>query len=150
MMQKLYAMVKRKKKARKGKGFSKDELKAAGLTVGIALNMGVPVDTRRSTKHGANIRSLKKYFEKDEDIVDRAKAEVKQSKVADGEVARSLTQIKGIGRKRAEKLVSMGINSVKKLAEADSKALAEKINVSEKRVSRWVGDASKLTPRKKK
>jgi predicted flap endonuclease-1-like 5' DNA nuclease len=147
-MQKLHALVNRKKKTRKGKGFSKDELKEAGLTVGIALKMGVPVDTRRSTKHSENIRALKKSLERDEHRGDRVKAEVKQSRAADSEAVRSLTQVTGIGQKGAEKLIVVGINSLNKLAKADSKALAEKIGVSEKRVSRWIKEASKLTSRK--
>jgi predicted flap endonuclease-1-like 5' DNA nuclease len=149
-MQKLHAMVNRKKKTRKGKGFSKDELKEAGLTFGIALKMSVPVDTRRSTKHSENIHALKKYLEKDEHREDRAKPKVKQSKTADSEATKSLTQVTGIGQKGAEKLlIIVGINSVNELAKADSKALAEKISVSEKRVSRWIREANKLSSRKK-
>jgi len=46
---KLKAIVKRKRRIRVGKGFSRDELKAVGLSVKQALKMGIPVDVRRST-----------------------------------------------------------------------------------------------------
>jgi len=48
---KLKAIVKRKRRIRVGKGFSRDELKAVGLSVKQALKMGIPVDVRRSTMH---------------------------------------------------------------------------------------------------
>ena len=54
-----------------------------------------------------------------------------------------LTSIKGLGGKRAEKLKSCGVHSVQDLANSDSKALSEKLEISEKRVSEWIGEAKK-------
>ena len=54
-----------------------------------------------------------------------------------------LTSIEGIGVKRAEKLKSCGVRSVQDLANFDPKELSEKLQVSEKVVSKWVNEAKK-------
>ena len=54
-----------------------------------------------------------------------------------------LTSIEGIGVKRAEKLKSCGVRSVQDLANFDPKELSEKLQVSEKRVSKWINEAKK-------
>ena len=54
-----------------------------------------------------------------------------------------LTSIEGIGVNRAEKLKSFGVNSVQDLANFDPKELSEKLQVSEKRVSKWIDEAKK-------
>jgi DNA-binding protein len=55
-----------------------------------------------------------------------------------------LTSIEGIGVNRAEKLKSCGVNSVQDLANFDPKELSEKLQVSEKRVSKWIDEAKKV------
>jgi len=52
-----------------------------------------------------------------------------------------LTSIEGIGVKRAEKLNSCGVNSVQDLADFDPKELSQKLQISEKRVSKWINEA---------
>lgn len=47
---------------RRGRGFSKEELKEAGLTVGNARDLGLYVDERRRTKHKENLSFLAKYL----------------------------------------------------------------------------------------
>ncbi|MEM2314662.1 MAG: ribosomal protein L13e [Candidatus Bathyarchaeia archaeon] len=54
------AIVYRKGKKRAGKGFSKEELKAVGLSIKEALALKIPVDPRRRTKHEENVKALKK------------------------------------------------------------------------------------------
>jgi DNA-binding protein len=54
-----------------------------------------------------------------------------------------LTSIEGIGASRAEKLKSCGVNSVQDLANFDPKELSEKLQISEKRVSKWIDEAKK-------
>lgn len=41
-----------------GKGFSLNELKAAGITVKEAQKLGIPIDVRRKTAHEENIKIL--------------------------------------------------------------------------------------------
>ena len=54
-----------------------------------------------------------------------------------------LTSIEGIGVNTAEKLKSCGVKSVQDLANFDPKELSEKLQVSEKRVSKWIDEAKK-------
>jgi DNA-binding protein len=54
-----------------------------------------------------------------------------------------LTSIEGIGAKSAETLKSCGVSSVQDLANFDPKELSEKLQISEKRVSKWIDEAKK-------
>ena len=49
---------------RKGRGFSRDELKEAGLDFRRALELRLQVDTRRKTKHDENVKALKQLLRK--------------------------------------------------------------------------------------
>ena len=55
-----------------------------------------------------------------------------------------LTSIEGVGAKRAEKLKSLGVHSVQDLTKFDPKELSEKLQISEKRVSKWVDAAEEI------
>ena len=59
--------------------------------------------------------------------------------------APELTQVKGIGEKRAEQLKAVGINHVEDLAKASAKDLAVKLKVSPKITRRWIRSAKKIT-----
>ncbi len=57
------AIVYRKRgKKRFGKGFSRGELKAVGLSFKEALTLKIPIDMRRRTSHEENIKALKNYL----------------------------------------------------------------------------------------
>jgi len=55
-----------------------------------------------------------------------------------------LTEVKGIGEKRAEQLKALGISSVEDLARASARDLAEKLKISPKITGRWIENAKKL------
>jgi DNA-binding protein len=55
-----------------------------------------------------------------------------------------LTSIAGIGAKRAEKLKVHGVQSAQDLVKLDPKELSEKLQVSEKRVTKWIDEAKEL------
>jgi len=57
----------------------------------------------------------------------------------------ALTDVKGIGEKRAEQLKALGINNVDNLAKASAKDLAGKLEISPKFTRRWITNAKKLT-----
>ena len=52
-------------KKRIGKGFSKSEVKKAGLDSVSARRMGLPVDPRRRTVHDENVEAIKAHVEKE-------------------------------------------------------------------------------------
>ncbi len=55
-----------------------------------------------------------------------------------------LTQVKGIGAKRAEQLKAVGVITVADLSTASAEELAKKLQVSSKITSRWIKDARDL------
>lgn len=52
-------------KQRCGKGFSREELKKAGINLKEALKFGIPVDFRRRTIHNENVEAVKAFMEKE-------------------------------------------------------------------------------------
>jgi len=60
-----YSVVeKRGGKTRRGKGFSRGELREVGLDFQTALRLRIPVDERRKTKHEENVKTLKQRLKK--------------------------------------------------------------------------------------
>jgi large subunit ribosomal protein L13e len=59
------AIVERKQKTRKGKGFSQKELKEAGLSLKQSQNLGIPIDTRRRSRHEENVKALMEFLQRD-------------------------------------------------------------------------------------
>ena len=56
-----------------GKGFSREELKKAGLSLTEAVKFHIPVDPRRKTAHEVNVETLKP-------VIEEKKAAVKSKK----------------------------------------------------------------------
>jgi len=55
-----------------------------------------------------------------------------------------LTEVKGIGEKRAEQLKALGISRVEELAKASAEDLAEKLKISPRITNKWIESAKKL------
>jgi large subunit ribosomal protein L13e len=51
-------------KQRLGRGFSREELKKAGISAREALKLGIPVDLRRRTAHEENVEVVKEFLER--------------------------------------------------------------------------------------
>jgi len=56
-------VLKKGGKQRCGKGFSREELRRAGLSLKEASKFGIPVDSRRRTAHAENVRVVKTFLE---------------------------------------------------------------------------------------
>jgi len=141
----IQALVERKRRIRVGRGFSREELRKVNLSVKEALNLGIPVDIRRSTRHNENVEILRSFLKKamqNEKTSQPAKTATsvkikKKSKDIDRSML-NLTQVPGIGVKRAQQLKNAGIDSIEKLMKADPKEISKKLQVAEKTVSRWI------------
>lgn len=59
----MYPKVVSKGKERKGRGFSLEEIKLAGLTLKDAKKLGIYIDKRRKTCYQENVEYLKKIKE---------------------------------------------------------------------------------------
>lgn len=117
------ANIRTPRRWRRGRGFSRDELRAVGLSVRHALDRGLPVDTKRSTRHDANVATLTAWLRAD---------------------AAPLTDVKGIGPKRAGQLTAIGVATVAALAGSDAARLGEQLGVSTQRAARWIANARQL------
>lgn len=60
-------------KQRYGRGFSREELKKAGLSFKEALKLSIPIDSKRRTTHEENVEVIKTFLE-------NKKAEAKHKK----------------------------------------------------------------------
>lgn len=49
-------------RTKEGRGFSRSELKEAGVDPKQALKLGIPLDMRRKTKHEENVKTLKQHL----------------------------------------------------------------------------------------
>ena len=129
LVEDIYAVVKKGRKSRKGRGFSSHELKEADLSFSQALELGIPIDPKRSTRYDENVAALKGYH---------AVESTPLASVVD------LREVKGIGQKRAEQLKAAGFDSVQKLAEGEPQHVAEAVGVSENRAANWIENAKLL------
>ena len=68
-----------------------------------------------------------------------------EEKPTDKKHPAKLTDIKGIGAKTAEQLESAGINTILDLANSDPTKLSKHLQISEKRLSKWIDEAEKST-----
>jgi predicted flap endonuclease-1-like 5' DNA nuclease len=67
-----------------------------------------------------------------------------QTAIEAASTAMVLTEVKGIGEKRAKQLTGLGINGIEDLAEASAEDLAAKLKISPKITGKWIGNAKKL------
>lgn len=107
---------------RKGRGFSIEEIRKAGLTLPGAKRMGIPIDKRRRTSHPQNVQRLKEDF---------------------GAVI-PLIEIKGIGAVAEKRLIDADILDAYDLAHANLNDLPRKISYSKKTLQKWQDEAKKL------
>lgn len=57
-------IISQKGKQKTGKGFSPNELKAAGVSRQQAMQAGLPVDLRRKSEHKENVAAIKAHTKK--------------------------------------------------------------------------------------
>jgi ribosomal protein L13E len=126
---------------KKGKGFSKTELKDAEISINEAMKYGIPIDLRRSTTHEENVNTIKTYIEK---IESEAPAKKEKAKTT-----MPIEDIEGIGPTYAKKLIDTGIKTTDDLLESGStpkgrENLVSKTGISAKLILEWVNLADLL------
>jgi len=57
-------ITKQNGKQKVGKGFSLNELKAAGVSKQLARQIGLPIDVKRKSSHDENVATIKSHAEK--------------------------------------------------------------------------------------
>ena len=99
---------------RKGRGFSRSELKEAGLSIHSAIKLGIRTDSLRKTKHQKNIDDLRTFLDsKDKGVSQRSiksqsvkahKGRTHRGLTASGKRARGLLRTRGLKSARSHKL----------------------------------------------
>ena len=104
MVRNISPIVERGIRVREGKGFSKDELVAVGLTLGNAKNLGIPADPKRGSSHEENIEALKEFLEETKDLEIKVSKPKMTSKPHVGRAYRAMTsagqKIKGLRKNK--------------------------------------------------
>lgn len=126
------AIVKKKRKTRKGRGFSRNELKEVGLSIRQALRLQIQIDPRRTTKHEENLIALKAYLD-----MSAMKTQTPKTDIV-------LTKVKGVGPKLSEKLTKAGIVDAIQLAASSPETITKAMGVSKKRASTLIDRARSL------
>jgi large subunit ribosomal protein L13e len=131
---------------RRGRGFSIDETKQAGLAIEEARRMGLIIDLRRKTTHEENVEALKQYVKDLDDLVaELTKTEVAKPKPTkkDDKAVKELSSLRAVKKEEAEQLVAAGIKSLSDLAYCDIDKVAKKTDIDEDRITAMVKAALK-------
>jgi large subunit ribosomal protein L13e len=133
---------------RRGRGFSKDEVTQAGLTIDDARKMGLIVDLRRSTAYPENIEGLKQYMKDLEKLIASLAEEegvtTKAPKaVSSSDAIAELSSLRAVKTEEAKLLVSAGITSISDLAYCEIDKVAKKTGIDEDRIMTMVKAALK-------
>ncbi len=118
----------REHETRVGRGFSYGEIERAGLSLGEARQLEIPVDKRRKTTHSENIQKLKELLK----------------------ISIPLHEIRGIGKVVEEELKQAGVSDTYDLSNVDTRILAEKVPHSEKTLKKWKSEAKRLLKKQMK
>ncbi len=122
---------------KRGRGFTKSEIRAADLTVKDARDMGLMVDLRRKTLHEANVEALKQYVTEMEAFVEALMAE--ESKKPDAsDAVTALSSLKSVKKNEAELLAAAGIKTVEDLAYCEIDKVAKKTGIAGGRLTTMV------------
>ena len=117
-------------KPRKGRGFSRDEITKAGLSVKDARDMDLIVDLRRKTTYDENIEALKQYMDDLESYISALEAEAPSTGV-EYEAVAVLSSLKVVKKLDAEKLVEAGILTLEDLAYCELDKVTKKTGIDE-------------------
>jgi len=91
MVRMISPTIRRGAKIKKGRGFSLGELAEAGLSIGEALHLGVPVDLRRNSNYAENVERLQAWVEEVEREGFRVPRQSQSTKGQRGRAYRGLT-----------------------------------------------------------
>jgi large subunit ribosomal protein L13e len=133
---------------RPGRGFSKGEIAQAGLEPYLLKTLGVRVDHRRKSVHGANVAALKEMA-KSAEVPGRKQKKTKVQRAKKTSPRKEepgvvLTDIPGLGPKRADQLASAGVKTIKDLVEKDLDALSKASGVPKKTLEKYIQEGKKL------
>lgn len=132
-------VAKKDGKTRIGKGFSKNELKEAGVDFKQALRMAIPVDLRRKTRHEENVTILRQRLGVQAPKVSKPPVPPKEPS------KETVKPVKEVSKSKTRKVTEP---TKKKTAEAKPSKLEKAAKVTEAPKAREVSKAKKPVPKK--
>ncbi len=126
---------------RRGRGFSREEIRRAGLTVHEARRIGLMVDVRRKTVYDENVEAVRQLLADLETMGPGVTAPA-SDKGRDAAV-RALSFLKEVTEADAEALVAAGVRSLEDLAYCDISAVVSKTGIDQDRLTSMVKAALK-------
>ncbi|UCE09847.1 MAG: ribosomal protein L13e [Candidatus Thorarchaeota archaeon] len=124
-----------------GRGFSRAEIQAAGLTVKEARRMGVIVDLRRKTSHPENAEALTEFSKTIQEVAASVSVEVPFKAIEDA--VAELSSLRAVNKAEAQLLVDAGIKTLEDLAYMEISKVAKKSGIDEDRLTEMVKAALK-------
>jgi transcription termination factor NusA len=138
---------------RRGRGFSLQEIKDAGLSLTDARWMAIPIDGRRKTRHPENVKLIKNYLERIKKLEKATKtpktkpkagkAKPPKAKSISEPIETDLTNLSGITKKLAEALVEAGVKSIHDLAKTSPRRLARITDLKRNRAEKLIDTAKR-------
>lgn len=138
---------------RRGRGFSLQELKKAGIGLADARWMAIPIDNRRKTQYTENVKLLQdfvKRIKKLEKTKKAAKPEPKAKKTKPAKVKpkpepieTDLANLTGVTKKLAETLVEAGVKNIHDLATVSPRRLARITDLKRNRAEKLIDTAKR-------
>jgi len=119
---------------RRGRGFSREEIFQAGLTIVDGRKMGLIVDVRRKSVYPENVEALKQYMKDLEEIIKALAKEEGAVGVATDKIAAELSSLRAVKASEVPLLIDAGIKSIEDLAYCDIPKVAKKTGIDEERI----------------
>ena len=145
---------------RRGRGFSLQELKEAGIGLADARWMAIPIDNRRKTHYSENVKLLQdfvKRIKKLEKTKKAAKPEPKAKKTKPAKakpkpepIETDLANLTGVTKKLAEALVEAGVKNIHDLATVSPRRLARITDLKRNRAEKLIDTAKRYEREKAK
>ncbi|MHA2405396.1 MAG: ribosomal protein L13e [Candidatus Hermodarchaeia archaeon] len=145
---------------RRGRGFSLQELKEAGIGLADARWMAIPIDNRRKTQYPENVKLLQdfvKRIKKLEKTKKAAKPEPKAKKTKPAKakprpepIETDLVNLTGVTKKLAEALVEAGVKNIHDLATISPRRLARISDLKRNRAEKLIDTAKRYEREKTK
>ena len=127
---------------RRGRGFSRMEIKEANLTIGEARRFGLIVDLRRKTYYEDNVEVLKVYAEEMKQLLSVEAAKPTPSEEKESVIA-ELSSMKSVTKTQAKLLAGAGISTIEDIAYCEIDTVAKKTGLDEDQITKMVKEALK-------
>lgn len=145
---------------RRGRGFSLQELKEAGIGLSDARWMAIPIDSRRKTHHPENVKLLQEFVKKIKKLEKAskqpkrkptpAKPKATKAKPKAEPIETDLTNLTGVTKKVVETLVDGGIRNIHELATTSPRRIARVTDIKRNRAEKLVDSAKRYEREKAK